>query len=343
MQQPKLSIIIPLYNAEKYLSTCLDSIIAADIERLELLLIDDGSTDRSGDLCQEYEIKYPYFRYIRQENLGPSAARNRGLQEANGEYIAFFDSDDYVTPTALSETVFLLGQFPDSDLWVSDFCRVADNGCILDRVYQIENREKPIAGKGYLCKFLKVHGCVWNVWRYIFRREFLIKNNLSFMEGINCAEDLEFMVRALIKVNNPYFFHNPYYLYRVNYGATLTRKYTAERIGQLMEMLQCSAEYLKEKNSSSGKLLLNKLFQEYLFNLGLLQEIPMAERFQAEQSFREAAWIASLADQWDLKLFFQIVTLLGIDTSSQITYCMKLMKRKFRGLKTVFYDKMIGA
>ena len=337
-----LSIIIPVYNAEKHLPECLDSIIAANIEALELLLIDDGSIDRSADLCQEYRRKYPYIRYINQANSGPSAARNRGLQAASGKYVAFFDSDDYVAPAAFCKTVSLLGQFPDADLWVSDFHRVADNGCILDRVYQIEHAERPVEGTAYLCQFLRERDCVWNVWRYIFKRDFLIRNHLNFIEGVNCAEDLEFIIRALTRAKSPCFFHNPYYSYRVNYGNTLTRKYTAERIGQLMDMLQCSAEYLNGENSDVEKLLLNKLSQEYLLNLALLQEIPAAERPRAEQSLRGAAWIAPLAYRWDLKLFSQVTSLLGIGAASQIAYHMKRAKRKIRGLRTALYGKTIG-
>lgn len=343
MQQPRLSIIIPVYNAEKYLSACLDSIIAADIGAVELLLIDDGSTDGSAELCQEYGKKYPYIRCIDQANLGPSAARNRGLQAASGEYIAFFDSDDYIAPDAFCKTVSLLGQFPDAELWVSDFHRVADNGCVLDRVYQIDDTEKPMEGMAYLCQFLKERDCVWNVWRYIFRRDFLLGNNLSFIEGVNCAEDLEFAVRALTRAKKPCFFHNPYYSYRVNYGNTLTRKYSAERMRQLMKMLQCSAKYLNEENSDPGKLLVNKLSREYLLNLALLQEIPAAERPQAGRFLREAAWIAPLASRWDLKLFSCMTSLFGINAASRITYRMKRAKRKVRGLKTALYGKTMGA
>lgn len=343
MQQPTLSIIVPIYNAEKYLSVCLDSIITANLELVEVLLINDGSTDGSAELCKEYGRKYPYIRYIDQANLGPSAARNRGLQAAFGEYIAFFDSDDYIASDAFCKTVSLLGRFPDAELWVSDFHRVADNGCVLDRVYQIDDTERPMEGRAYLCQFLKGRDCVWNVWRYIFRRDFLIRNSLCFIEGISCAEDLEFAVRALTRAKKPCFFHNPYYSYRVNYGDTLTRKYTAERMRQLMEMLQCSAKYLNGENSDPGELLLNKLSQEYLLNLSLLQEVPAAERPQAGRFLREAAWVAPLANRWDLKLFSHIVSLLGINAASQITYRMKRAKRRVRGLKATLYGKKMGA
>ena len=117
MKQPALSIIIPVHNAEQYLPGCLDSILAAGLEGAEVLLIDDGSTDRSGALCRKYAENHPYIRQFSQGNLGPSAARNRGLELSCGQYVAFFDADDYVIPAALRKTAALLEKCPGGEVW----------------------------------------------------------------------------------------------------------------------------------------------------------------------------------------------------------------------------------
>ena len=93
------SVIIPIYNAEKTLSRCIDSLVRQDRKDVELILINDGSTDRSGEICKEYQQKCGNIRYFVQENRGVSAARNVGLAEAQGEYVLFVDSDDYVSQT----------------------------------------------------------------------------------------------------------------------------------------------------------------------------------------------------------------------------------------------------
>ena len=97
-EEVKISIIIPVYNVEKYLHECLDSIINQTFKDLEIICVDDGSTDKSSEILEEYEQKDKRFTVISQPNKGVSAARNRGMQQAKGKYIMFVDSDDYVHP-----------------------------------------------------------------------------------------------------------------------------------------------------------------------------------------------------------------------------------------------------
>ena len=94
----KFSVIIPVYNSAPFLHKCIGSIVEQQYNDYELILVDDGSTDASQDICQEYADKYGHIRLIRQENSGPSAARNRGIDCARGEFITFVDSDDWVKP-----------------------------------------------------------------------------------------------------------------------------------------------------------------------------------------------------------------------------------------------------
>ena len=122
-----LSIIIPVYNAEAWLSACLDSVLAAVSEDCELILVDDGSTDGSFALAEAYARRFAQIRVLRQQNAGPSAARNAGLCVSRGDFVAFLDSDDTVIPEAFAKTISLLPSFA-ADFWVSDFFRVACNG-----------------------------------------------------------------------------------------------------------------------------------------------------------------------------------------------------------------------
>ena len=105
---PEISIIIPVFNVEQYLKQCLDSIVSQDCSSIEVILIDDGSTDGSATLCKDYANTYNYIKFLHKENGGVSSARNMGLQHAKGEYVAFIDSDDYVTPDYLESLYKLL-------------------------------------------------------------------------------------------------------------------------------------------------------------------------------------------------------------------------------------------
>lgn len=337
MKRPMLSIIIPIYNAEKYLQKCLDSILAAELEDIELLLVDDGSTDTSGEICREYARNNKCIKYVSQKNSGPSAARNHGLELSSGEYIAFFDGDDYINSAAFRRTLDLLNICPEAEVWVSDFCRISDNGCILDRVYQIDDTSEPIIDTDYLKQFLSRGDCVWNVWRYLFKREFLIENEIRFIEGVDCAEDLEFAVRVLTRAEKLAFFHNPYYFYRVNYASSLTRRYDAERVGYLTTMLQCSAKYLKNEGSETAQLLLNKIALEFFLNLALLQEVLPEERTEVRKLLQETSWVMKLADGHILKLLGIVTEYLKVDAVSKAVYCLKRIKRRLRKIKVAAY------
>ena len=97
MNKIKVSVIVPIYNTEKFLRKCIESIVNQTLQEIEIILINDGSTDNSHNICLEYTEKYPEkIRYINNKNIGCSATRNLGIELANGEYIAFVDSDDYI-------------------------------------------------------------------------------------------------------------------------------------------------------------------------------------------------------------------------------------------------------
>ena len=106
--QPKISVIIPVYNVEKYLPECLESILNQNFQDFEIICVDDGSTDRSLDILQEYKRKDDRFVILQQRHAGAGAARNHGIKLAEGKYIQFLDSDDYFEPTLL-ETIFTSG------------------------------------------------------------------------------------------------------------------------------------------------------------------------------------------------------------------------------------------
>lgn len=332
-----LSIIVPVYNAGSFLPECIDSIAAADIGNAEVIFIDDGSTDGSAALCEERIAGCPNMRLIRMKNSGPSAARNRGIDEAAGEYISFIDSDDYIDPAAFRRSALCLNGRTDADILASDFRRVSDNGCVLDRVFQIDDSPEPIEDAGYMAKFLAAGDCVWNVWRYIFRKQFLLDKGLRFEEGVDCAEDLQFSVRALMSAEKTVFFHNPYYFYRVNYGNTLTRKYTLDRVRDLLDMLQSTAAYLKGIDSAESRSLQNKIAREFFLNLSLIWQVPDSDRREAERMMREAEWLLKLGEGAFARAADAVVSLLGLKAASGVVMSAKTVKRRLRGMKTALH------
>ena len=202
MHEPLVSVIIPIYNMEPYLGDCLDSVLAQTLTDWEAICINDGSTDGSPAILEEYANKDPRFSIIHQENRGLSAARNTGLAKARGEYVYFLDSDDWIVPemlnTALSameedglELVFFETQrFRQRD----GGGRPSDKGLLPapGRGTQV------LSGRDYLCWAVE-KGCYESpVWMQLYRRSFLLENQLTFEEGV-LYEDILFTLQTLLK------------------------------------------------------------------------------------------------------------------------------------------------
>lgn len=183
---PKVSVIVPVYKAEKYLNRCIDSILTQTFTNWELLLIDDGSPDRSGEICDEYAKKDNRIRVYHKENRGVSSARNCGLNNMCGEFVTFVDADDCLYPNAL-EVLFKYIATNNYDLIQCCFNRAYISG-------QRENNVKSVVlnGKDYaISKVLGTH-----VWGSLFKSEYIRKNKLYF-ENIKIGEDQIFILDYL--------------------------------------------------------------------------------------------------------------------------------------------------
>ncbi len=192
---PTYSIIIPVYNVEAYLPACLDSVLAQDTASdYEVILVDDGSTDRSGVICDEYAAKHPAFRVIHKPNGGVSAARNAGLDAAQGGYVLFLDSDDLWKPELLSTMDTFLDRQPD----IVQFCfQCFHEGGLQDAVHPgvFPHGED---GASWLERTFSQNGyMIWAVWSRLYRRSFLEEHPFRFIEGVSYAEDMDFHLTSL--------------------------------------------------------------------------------------------------------------------------------------------------
>ncbi|MCQ2022958.1 glycosyltransferase, partial [Clostridium butyricum] len=176
MNNVQISIIVPIYNTENYLKRCINSIINQNITNFEVILINDGSTDNSRKICEEYSKLYENIRLINQENLGQAYARNLGITEAKGKYIGFVDSDDYIDKNMYSNLVNI-AESNRCDIAVCSDEKVYDNSDVLQcskyaQSIIEEDKEKII--KMYLLQQISSYSC-----DKIFKKELLIKNKIK--------------------------------------------------------------------------------------------------------------------------------------------------------------------
>ena len=205
---PKLSVIVPVYKVEKYIHQCLDSLLAQDYEDMEILLIDDGSPDRCGAICDDYAKKDARVRVIHQENQGIAEVRNVGVREARGDYIAFADSDDYLCPGMFSK---MMGCFDNEtvDMVVCDYYTFYD-----DAVDQLAREHRPIDNSWPIEKIRDeylIDRYPAFMWNKIYRRSLF--DGVSIPTGI-VYEDLYVMAPLVAKARGIVYVPEPFYCYR---------------------------------------------------------------------------------------------------------------------------------
>lgn len=183
MERIEISVIVPIYNTATFLRECLDSILAQDVDQpYEVLLVDDGSTDGCGEICDEYAAKDRRVRVFHQENQGLSAARNTGIDAARGRYYAFVDSDDVVLPAYL-RTLYAACEKHDAYMALCAVEDVQENGQSCDPPHSTHpNREGVFCGKDLLNEFYTPNGTVYTVaWNKLYRAE--VWKLLHYPEG----------------------------------------------------------------------------------------------------------------------------------------------------------------
>ena len=202
---PKISIIVPVYKVEQYLRRCLDSIVKQTFTDWECILVDDGSPDNSGKICDEYAEKDRRFRVFHQVNAGVSAARNKGLDEAKGEWNTFVDSDDWIENEMFAELY---------QCALQNQAEVVVSGCTLTNDLRKGNIFLPQLGWLNMPKDFKWY--IQGPCAKLFSRTILYEYNIQFPEGITMAEDLYFTFKVYFNVNKIYGLNKSYYNYFQN-------------------------------------------------------------------------------------------------------------------------------
>ena len=200
LNTPKVSVIIPIYNAGKYLHACLDSVVNQTLKEIEIICVDDGSTDNSLQIVQDYVKRDPRIKAFSQPNMNAGAARNRGLQYATGKYLSFLDADDFFELNML-ELAFEKAEEAKADIVVfrSDLYYEKDNRYDEMRYTVVEENlpeQRPFAGTDIKRDIFK--SFIGWAWDKLFLREYVVKNSLTFQEQ-RSSNDLYFTYLALAK------------------------------------------------------------------------------------------------------------------------------------------------
>lgn len=233
----KYSVIIPVYNVENYLSRCLDSLLAQNYADLEILLIDNGSKDQSGQICEDYVAKFSNITAYHIPNKGVGSARNFGLAKAKGEFICFVDADDYLEGNLFSDLESQLDSQLDL-LVFSYYNSMEQNLSEITRSAKILPTEGKKDKSDFIALFqeLCLTDMMYTVWNKIYRRKFLEEHQIVF-ESYELGEDVRFNLNVYQHVNTVFLVKSCYYVYISGRVDSAMGQYNPNRMGYQLEEL----------------------------------------------------------------------------------------------------------
>ena len=262
-KQHLFSIIVPVYNVEDCLERCISSLVQQDFpeEKYEIILVDDGSGDSSGSKCDGYSEAYANVKVFHKENGGLSSARNYGVDRADGKYVLFVDSDDYLernTCRRLSEA--LTGAGPVDAVVYNG---VEEHGLEKHILRYITEEKVFDDGKAYMLEQYRDRGMNVEAWLYLYRRKYLDQNRLRVREGI-LHEDVEFTPRALLPAGRVMELPDLFYHYVVREDSISTRKDQTKNIQDLFQTLKELDQLSDQQEGELRRWMKDALLDSYL-------------------------------------------------------------------------------
>ena len=268
MQKIDISVIIPVYNNEKTIYRCIDSLINQSFDNFEVILVNDGSTDLSKDICNEYANNYFNISVVHKANGGVSSARNTGIKIANGEYIMFCDSDDYIEKNTLSRLykqikkeesdICISGAYwnfyDNNELYRTNICAYAEN--ISDYTYNIS--------KYYMYMFRTSSILIQSCWSKLYKKSIITNNNIYFNENMICYEDFEFNLRFLSKSKKFSYIKDILYYYNDSIISNPLKKRKKDNIVyEISKLYESWKEFMNNiPNNLDIKNFMNNIFIE---------------------------------------------------------------------------------
>lgn len=257
---PKVSIIIPFYNAMNYLEDCVRSVAAQTLSDIEIILVDDGSNDSSAKIADDFARADNRIKVIHQSNRGVSAARNAGLDAAKGEYIGFVDADDLVAVT-MYEALYRTAVEHKVDIVGSGFVKFGE---LMEKEKTIASHfeeEKILLKQDIIDSAVQMHssGCFGFIWRFLYSAALVKGNHIRFDDRITIGEDTLFCMECFLNAEMAYILSDAFYRYRIHQDSVMRRKYKPALARSL------AIQY--EKKLSLCEAFLADRKDEYLYDL----------------------------------------------------------------------------
>ena len=281
LDRPFYSVVIPIYNVEKFLNQCVDSVIAQSFRNIEIILVDDGSPDQCPQICDEYARNDCRVKVIHKKNGGLSDARNSGIDAARGQYLLFLDSDDYWDDLdALKKIYDVIVQYNYADLIMfqakllyPDGSMIADKGHFVNGFNFMSSEEA--------LQYLAEHGLlIGSACSKVIRRTFLIENNLFFKVGIK-SEDIDWILRVANCMPKYLYTDQYFYIYRKGRSESITANVDLAYLEQFTDMLEDFVINFSYANDKTRQCLLSIV--AYEFSILMAKTANLSNKMERKQ------------------------------------------------------------
>lgn len=316
---PFLSVIIPIYNVEKYLRQCIESVIQQHIEDMELILVDDGSPDRCPEICDEYALRYSFVKAIHKKNGGLSDARNRGLKEANGQYVIFMDSDDWWNPNVSVQKMleYVQGNPSIDMLLFTSYDYIEGEGYFQRNEHQRFDQIDVSSVKKFYQSLLENGNMEVAAYTKILKRDFLIENELYFKLNL-LSEDNEWIIRLYRVLANVEIVNKPLYIYRVGREDSISNTIKKKNILDLLSIVKESIDYYSKNDNAIKEQEL--CFASYLWfcALGLANRLSKKELAEVKPLFKSTSSVCLYSNSKKTKLCNSVYCIFGFTITVKI-------------------------
>ena len=327
MTNPIVSIVVPVYNVELYLARCIDSILAQTLKEIQIILVDDGAKDSCPQICDEYAAKDSRIQVIHKSNGGLASARNAGIKVAEGKYLLFVDSDDWIDKETVEELVNIVeresvdfvrfrpvyANWPDYE--DGTLCDFGTEKMLQEGKYSKEDIVRDIYPILFATPELTL-GPIVAATRSLYRKSFIIKNNLYFDEAVRYSEDTIFSAKVVMAADSFYYLDGGRYYHYFFNSSSITKSFRADRWTSCKNLMSCFDKYFlnHEEYDFTNQLWLQKLYcvvsalsqRKFITNIDE-RELYCAGICNDSSTIEACRHLELLNVSWKLKIIFILI------------------------------------